>query len=152
MCLPAAFCGTQATEEISAFICPALVDDHGHAVLRLSMGRLLDTLLANMDDARQQAQVSAALGVPSSSSSGGGGSSGQAQQQQQHAQRLMMYSGHDSTIMPLLTGGLGLESWAVAHTVLVANPLFWLTHSKWACCIWCSWGGSHTYCNAQSSM
>lgn len=43
-------CGArQATEEIKAFICPALVDDHGHAVMRLSMGRLLDTLLANMD-------------------------------------------------------------------------------------------------------
>lgn len=117
----------QATEEISAFICPALVDDHGHAVLRLSMGRLLDTLLANMDDARQQAQVSAALGVPSSRSNSSSSSSsssgdGHAQQQQQHARRLMMYSGHDSTIMPLLTGEVGCEYWAnifrPLHTLL----------------------------------
>lgn len=87
----------QATEEISAFICPALVDDHGHAVLRLSMGRLLDTLLANMDAARHQEGTTTAEG-PSSSS----GSSSPCQQQR----RMMLYSGHDSTIMPLLTGEL----------------------------------------------
>ena len=89
----------QATEEIKAFICPALVDDHGHAVLRLSMGRLLDTLLANMEAARSQEHVSAALGVASTS-----GNSGGQQQQQQQQRRLMLYSGHDSTVMPLLTG------------------------------------------------
>jgi hypothetical protein len=79
----------QATEEISAFICPALVDEHGHAVLRLSMGRLLDTLLVNMETA------AAAAGQAGSSSSS-------------HA-KLMMFSGHDSTIMPLLTGGANLN-------------------------------------------
>jgi hypothetical protein len=78
----------QATEEISAFICPALVDEHGHAVLRLSMGRLLDILLANMETA---AAAAGQAGSSSSSSSS-------------HA-KLMMFSGHDSTIMPLLTGG-----------------------------------------------
>jgi hypothetical protein len=79
----------QATEEISAFICPALVDEHGHAVLRLSMGRLLDILLANMETAA----AAAAAGQAGSSSSSS------------HAAKLMMFSGHDSTIMPLLTGG-----------------------------------------------
>jgi hypothetical protein len=83
----------QATEEISAFICPALVDEHGHAVLRLSMGRLLDILLANMETA------AAAAGQAGSSSSSS------------HA-KLMMFSGHDSTIMPLLTGA-SLLKWFV---------------------------------------
>lgn len=98
----------QATEEIRAFICPALVDDHGHAVLRLSMGRLLDILLANMDAAHRQAATATALGVPlpaaASSSSGSSAAGSQQQQQQQQSQRLMLYSGHDSTVMPLLTG------------------------------------------------
>jgi hypothetical protein len=84
-CVLMLFC-VQATEEISAFICPALVDEHGHAVLRLSMGRLLDILLANMETA-----AAAAAGQTDNSSS-----SSQA--------KLMMFSGHDSTIMPLLTG------------------------------------------------
>ncbi|WIA35594.1 hypothetical protein OEZ86_004015 [Tetradesmus obliquus] len=83
-----------ATEEISAFICPALVDEHGHAVLRLSMGRLLDILLANMETA-----AAAAAGQAGSSSSSS------------HA-KLMMFSGHDSTIMPLLTAlGCDLQRW-----------------------------------------
>uniref|UniRef100_A0A383VZ21 Uncharacterized protein n=1 Tax=Tetradesmus obliquus TaxID=3088 RepID=A0A383VZ21_TETOB len=84
-----------ATEEISAFICPALVDEHGHAVLRLSMGRLLDILLANMETA-----AAAAAGQAGSSSSSSS-----------HA-KLMMFSGHDSTIMPLLTAlGCDLQRW-----------------------------------------
>jgi acid phosphatase len=66
------------------------VDEHGHAVLRLSMGRLLDILLANMETAAAAAAAAAGQAGSSSSSSS-------------HA-KLMMFSGHDSTIMPLLTG------------------------------------------------
>lgn len=74
--------------------------------MRLSMGRLLDTLLSNMDASARSSsssqQVSAAAARTSSGSgsscgvSGSGGGSGQ--------RRLMLYSGHDSTVMPLLTG------------------------------------------------
>lgn len=95
----------QATEEIAAFICPALVDDHGHAVLRLSMGRLLDILLGNMEAALQRQPGG-------SSSSSGGAAGGQQQQPAQQQPRLMLFSGHDSTIMPLLTAlGADLTSW-----------------------------------------
>jgi lysophosphatidic acid phosphatase type 6 len=53
----------------------------------LPQGRLLDMLVGNMDQA-----ASSATSASSSSSSGG------AQQQP----RMYMYSGHDSTLMPLL--------------------------------------------------
>jgi len=66
------------------------------------MGRLLDVLLANMDQAHSQAQVAAALGVGAARST-----KGSSQQQPQHSRRLMLYSGHDSTVMPLLTGEQG---------------------------------------------
>jgi hypothetical protein len=92
----------QATEEISAFICPALVDSHGHTVLRLSMGRLLDTLLSNMDAVlkqQQQQQQQQRAGSSAIDSS-----------QPVQLPKLMMYSGHDSTIMPLLTGALSHAS------------------------------------------
>lgn len=68
------------------------------------MGRLLDTLLDNMDKKLQQQQQQRS-GVSSSSGNGNGSSSSTPQQQQQSGHpKLMMYSGHDSTIMPLLTG------------------------------------------------
>jgi hypothetical protein len=105
-----------ATEEISAFICPALVDDHGQAVLRLSMGRLLDTLLANMDNTLHQQQQwlqQQQQGNGSSSSTGSSvGRDSTHQQEQVGHLKFMMYSGHDSTIMPLLTAlGVDFERW-----------------------------------------
>jgi hypothetical protein len=99
----------QATAEFGAFISPSLKDEHGHVVLRLSMGRMIDKLLANMERAKGSSSSSTGAAVPtaagssssssSSSSSVWGGPGG--------APRLICYSGHDSTIMPLLTGKRG---------------------------------------------
>jgi hypothetical protein len=86
----------QATEEFAAFVCPALVDEHGHEVLRLSMGRLLDTLLSNMEAAAAPAAAAAAAAASSGTSTSSVLSTS--------LPRLMLYSGHDSTVMPLLTG------------------------------------------------
>lgn len=86
-----------ATKELAAYVAPSVKDQHGRAVLRLSMGRLLHMLLANMREAaaaasEQQGQQQGAQGQP--------------------PPLLRLYSGHDSTIMPLLAAlGMDVESW-----------------------------------------
>lgn len=62
------------------------------------MGRLLDTLLSNMEHTFRHTVTT----TPSGGSTGGGSSSCSSGQTQ--PQRLMLYSGHDSTVMPLMTG------------------------------------------------
>lgn len=98
----------QATEEFSTFVCPALDDETGHSILRLSMGRMVDVLLANMESA-----VNGSSGVSSNTtgsvmglSSGGGvaAASPAANNGGSSSPKMFLYSGHDSTIMPLLVG------------------------------------------------
>jgi len=81
------------------FICRSLEDDHGKSILRLSMGRMLDQLLANMETA-----IAGHSGHSSSFSSSSSGSNAVPSP----PPKMMMYSGDDSTIMPLMTA-LGVD-------------------------------------------
>lgn len=72
----------QAAKEFAPYVAPSVKDKHGHTVLRLSMGLLLHTLVKNMEAV----------------AAGGAGSSSEQQP------KIFMFSGHDSTIMPLLVG------------------------------------------------
>ncbi len=85
-CLYLFFLYVQATREFSAFVSPSMEDEWGHDVLRLSMGRMLDVLLSNMEVAAAAAEVAAAaqaaaaaevaaVGMAGSSSSSKNGSS-----------------------------------------------------------------------------
>jgi len=79
-----------ATKEFAPFIAPAMTDTHGHAVLRLSLGVLLTTLVENMEAAAASRSTDSTAPPV-----------------------MRLYSGHDSTVMPLLSA-LGvnvLESW-----------------------------------------
>jgi hypothetical protein len=86
------------------------------------MGRLLDTLLANMDSAARHAASSS----PSSSNSQQCSSSDEIGGSGQQEPKLRLFSGHDSTLMPLLAGawfsmGGGLGPRAVPCAVLRAG-------------------------------
>ncbi|KAG2424099.1 hypothetical protein HXX76_014774 [Chlamydomonas incerta] len=92
-----------ATLEFATEVAPSVRDRFGRAVMRLSMGRLLHTLVANMTAAAAAA--------------GGGEKAAQAQGavvagSGAAAPRMYLYSGHDSTIMPLLSAlGLDVSHW-----------------------------------------
>ena len=92
----------QATRQFAAYVSPSLDDEHGHAMLRLSMGRLFDLMLDNMHAAAGVAG-SAGAGASGESSpavaNGGGGEGGAGA-----LPKLHLYSGHDSTLLPLLLG------------------------------------------------
>lgn len=98
-----------ATAEFSHFVAPSLRDAHGHTVLRLSMGRLLDQLLARMDEAVEAAAAAGKGGAGSSSSSSS-------------PPLIRLFSGHDSTVLPLLVavGGRDVVRWPpyCSHVVL----------------------------------
>lgn len=84
------------------YVAPSVKDKHGHAVLRLSMGVLLHTLVTNMEEA-----VAATSSSGSSNKAVSSSSSSSAQ-----APRMYLYSGHDSTIMPILSAlGVDLSTW-----------------------------------------
>ncbi|GAX81189.1 hypothetical protein CEUSTIGMA_g8622.t1 [Chlamydomonas eustigma] len=78
-----------ATREFGSFVAPSLKDEHGHQVIKLSMGVLLHTLVSNME-------------IASSKKSSG------EKNEAEPTPSLYLYSGHDSTVMPLLTS-LGME-------------------------------------------
>jgi hypothetical protein len=103
-------CLLQATAEFGAFISPSLKDEHGHVVLRLSMGRMIDKLLANMERAKgsnsSSSSGSTGAAVPAAAATSGS-TSGSVWGGPGATPRLICYSGHDSTIMPLLTGEHG---------------------------------------------
>jgi len=90
-----------ATAEFSHFVAPSLRDAHGGTVLRLSMGRLLDSLLARMDEA-----------VAASARTGAGAGAGSGAGSTPHPP-LRLYAGHDSTVLPLLVavGGRDVVRW-----------------------------------------
>jgi lysophosphatidic acid phosphatase type 6 len=91
-----------ATAEFSHFVAPSLRDGHGETVLRLSMGRLLDNLLVHMDEA-----VVKAAGGGGGSKGGGGGDSSSSSNGS--VTPLRLYSGHDSTVLPLLVAIAGRD-------------------------------------------
>ena len=63
---------------------PSIQDEHGKAILRLSMGVLLHTLIENIE-----AKINGDNGT-----------------------KLYLYSGHDSSVMPVLAAlGMEIESW-----------------------------------------
>jgi lysophosphatidic acid phosphatase type 6 len=81
----------EATKHFLTFLAPPRETGQQEAVLRLGMGRLLLLLLQRME--------AAALG-------GGAG--------QQPQKKLYLYSGHDSSVLPLLaalSGGAGVRDW-----------------------------------------
>jgi lysophosphatidic acid phosphatase type 6 len=93
----------EATKHFLTFLAPPRETGQQEAVLRLGMGRLLLLLLQRME--------AAAL-------SGGG----DAQAQQETQKKLYLYSGHDSSVLPLLaalSGGAGVQDWPpyCAHLV-----------------------------------
>lgn len=73
-----------ATKEFSAFVAPSIQDEHGKAILRLSMGVLLHTLIENIES-----KIRSKAGP-----------------------KLYLYSGHDSSVMPVLAAlGVSIDSW-----------------------------------------
>ncbi|GFR44810.1 hypothetical protein Agub_g6146 [Astrephomene gubernaculifera] len=95
-----------ATLEFATEIAPSLTAPltlaHGRSVLRLSMGRLLHTLMDNMRGA-----AAAGAGTAGAAAEGAGGVGGAV-----GSPRMYLYSGHDSTIMPLLAAlGLDVTHW-----------------------------------------
>ena len=78
-----------ATREFSAFVAPSIQDEHGKAILRLSMGVLLHTLIENIHE-----KISEKVK---------GGKSGP---------KFFLFSGHDSSVMPVLAAlGVEIETW-----------------------------------------
>lgn len=123
-----------ATQEFSAYVAPSLRDGQGRAVLRLSMGRLLHTLVANMEAAvaQMEAQAAARSGSGSGSagaargsggaardSGGGGGGNGAGGAaggpeggDKPDQPRMLLFSGHDTTVWPLLLAlGQEVDHW-----------------------------------------
>lgn len=81
------------------YVAPGVHDQHGHTILRLGTGVLLHTLMSNMEAAIQPAAAPAAAAqLPGSSPAAG--------------PRMYLYSGHDSSLMPILSAlGLDLHAW-----------------------------------------
>lgn len=81
---------------------PSIRDARGRTVLRLSMGRLLHTLILNMQGAA--AEVAAAQSAAACGAGAGG----------RTRPVMYLYSGHDSTVMPLLAGGCATHGVSVS--------------------------------------
>ncbi|GIL63317.1 hypothetical protein Vafri_17410 [Volvox africanus] len=112
-----------ATKEFSAEVAPSMRDSHGLTILRLSMGRLLHILVENMQRS-VVAGAAAAGGVVETASAGTGLSAAAATDAARSffvaagsadgksRPKMYLYSGHDSTIMPLLSAmGLDITKW-----------------------------------------
>ncbi len=95
---PAGGPAPQATKEFAAEVAPSIRDARGRTVLRLSMGRLLHTLILNMQGAAAEAAAEAAA-----ANAGGAGAGARTRP------LMYLYSGHDSTVMPLLAGGCATQ-------------------------------------------
>lgn len=141
---PLRVCRRFAAREFGAFVAPSVKDAHGHVVLRLSMGRLLDRLVRNMEEAAAATADSSGRGgaelVPEAAevaSSSGRGATGATSgrftaaaaaaappPQPRHPghqdnagggggrPRMYLYSGHDTTIFPLLAAlGQDTDTW-----------------------------------------
>eukprot|EP00200_Dunaliella_tertiolecta_P002707 CAMPEP_0202357266 /NCGR_PEP_ID=MMETSP1126-20121109/11362_1 /ASSEMBLY_ACC=CAM_ASM_000457 /TAXON_ID=3047 /ORGANISM="Dunaliella tertiolecta, Strain CCMP1320" /LENGTH=445 /DNA_ID=CAMNT_0048950113 /DNA_START=101 /DNA_END=1438 /DNA_ORIENTATION=- len=90
-----------ATKEFGPLVAPTVSDEHGHKHLRLSMGILLKTMTENME---------AAINAPVE---GAHASLGPTNETKAKLPLIFLYSGHDSTIMPLLSslGVTRLTQW-----------------------------------------
>ncbi|GBF94338.1 hypothetical protein Rsub_06960 [Raphidocelis subcapitata] len=90
-----------ATRQFAAYCAPSLDDESGHAILRLSMSPLFDILLHNM----RGVAGGGSNGGDGDRDGGGGGDAGRAQP------KAFFYSGHDSTLLPILLAlGVDIEA------------------------------------------
>eukprot|EP00197_Chlamydomonas_leiostraca_P004794 CAMPEP_0202870166 /NCGR_PEP_ID=MMETSP1391-20130828/14819_1 /ASSEMBLY_ACC=CAM_ASM_000867 /TAXON_ID=1034604 /ORGANISM="Chlamydomonas leiostraca, Strain SAG 11-49" /LENGTH=509 /DNA_ID=CAMNT_0049550657 /DNA_START=81 /DNA_END=1610 /DNA_ORIENTATION=- len=112
-----------ATKEFAPYVAPSINDKHGQTLLRLGTGVLLHTLVSNMESALQQQPAAAAAPskpAQASSQAGKAGPAGSKQaqaapnssQQAPSGPLMYLYSGHDSSLMPILAAfGLDLHAW-----------------------------------------
>lgn len=96
-----------ATREFAAHMAPSVSSQGGPVVLRLSLGRLIDRLLANLAAAAEAVSADVAADMAADVDPPGGSGRGGVS-----SPLLYLYSGHDSTIMPLLAAlGAEIDHW-----------------------------------------